>query len=153
AVAYRPGGRELVVLDRQGTVKVWDARTGRVGLRLPAGPNALVALRPDGLQAATADGARVRLFAVDTGDAHGELAVGAGLEVRQIDYTADSKRIVTISAGRRQPLAPVAEVAVWELSTRQARRRLTTPLHLHEAVALSRGGRWAAALLTDTVVR
>ena len=53
AVAFSPDGVRVVSGDENGTVIVWDARTGTLRAQLPGGG---VAFSPDGSRIATATG-------------------------------------------------------------------------------------------------
>jgi WD40 repeat protein len=152
AMIYRAGGSELVVLDRQGVIKTWDARTGRVGLRLAAGPSGKLAIRPDSKQVATTDGSAIRLFALSTGEPQGSIDVGPDRQLREIAYTADSKRMVSIATFRQGDMFPQAEIFIWDLESRKLLDRITSPMFLGQTVALSRNGRWAGVKTTDNSV-
>jgi WD40 repeat protein/serine/threonine protein kinase len=148
ALAYLPGGKELAVLDRQGTLETWDAQTGGVGLRLTSGPSGTMALSPDGKQVAVTDGSQVRFHAVDTGASLGALETGKDKQLRQLAYTADGRCLVTFSIGEEQVGRRRGEVALWELANRKV--LFSSPGWLLEPellTAISGDGRWTALLL------
>jgi WD40 repeat protein len=144
ALTYLSGGRELAALDRQGTVKTWDAQTGRVGLRLQ-GEAGLVALSPDGKQVAVVRGSTIRFHTVDTGAMIGSRDLGKEKQIRRIAYAGKERLVVVSTAAGPNGLARyeiLRGAPIGGALHACGEGWLTS----EQLLALSSNGRWAATL-------
>ena len=102
AARFSPDGRLVVTVGSDDSVKLWDARDGRVERELLAGGQAAgrligtpVAFSPDGrVLAVGSDQGRLRLWEVASGRLLVDAAAHTG-RVNEVSFTADGKRLVT----------------------------------------------------------
>jgi WD40 repeat protein len=147
-VRFRRDGRHVVSFDRDATVRVWDATTGRdaappVVVRPPP-PAALSswAIRPDGQELANgATDGTVRIWDLSTGRVSRTLSGHTGMVVG-LAYDRDGLRLASTSAlgpSRNDP-RPGGELKLWDVATG---RELATPrrgIDLFECLAFSPDG-------------
>jgi eukaryotic-like serine/threonine-protein kinase len=116
-VCFSPDGTRLASACRDGTVKVWDARTGKeeaLDLKGHKGNATSVCFSPDGTLLASASWGNVKVW-----DA------GTGREVRTLEpadwftsvcFSPDGKRLAAAIGDRSKAFQP-GEVKVWEVRT------------------------------------
>src|SRR5207302_8398 len=117
SLVYTEGGKRLVSVSEDGTLRTWDAETGGQGRRLPAGAAAAV-FSPDGKQFATASGKAVLVWDPLTGKQLFALGKYDG-PVRSLAYTADGKVLAAVGVLDRPGGELELEIKSWDLSTRK----------------------------------
>jgi WD40 repeat protein len=104
-VTYMPDGKRIVTSGVDGTVRMWDAATGKQQFQI--GETKLsdersvsnsVALSPDGLALAIAEGANVRLHSAATGAASGQFKTEAG-EAIAVAYSPRGNLLAVLCEG------------------------------------------------------
>lgn len=120
-IAWSPDGRMLATASRDGTARVYDARSGRALLVLPCDGVMVesVAWSPDSARLATAGRDRVvRIWDAASGEPV-RLLTGTGYIGRQVAWSPDGRHVAASSKDRI--------VRVWEADT----GRLVHELHGH----------------------
>ena len=104
-LSIRADGRQVLACTLDGTVRLWDARTGALTRELlpPGEEIADCLLSPDGQTVATVAGPVVTLWGLATGGA--PLTLTHDGPVNALDFSPDGRRVVTASAD--------GTVAVW----------------------------------------
>jgi RNA polymerase sigma factor (sigma-70 family) len=144
---------------RQGTIKVWDAKSGKL-LRAFVTPGQVieaVALSPDGKKVAAgeyeSDGVKMHVWDVKSGELLKKLAA-EGMNYRAAALSPDGRWVVGAGYARGRGEGSEGKVVVWELETGKVRYELTDPeMGTVLAVALSPDGKLLAAGGFDGMVR
>jgi WD40 repeat protein len=113
AAEFSPDGQLVVTASRDGTARLWDARSGRHLISLHHRDPVTTALfAPDGSVVLTAAGTVARLWDARTGAAVGQPMVHGGV-VSLCRFSADSQEVLTVSQAsaqvwsrQGQPLGP-----------------------------------------------
>jgi WD40 repeat protein/serine/threonine protein kinase len=143
-VAFSRDGHRIVSTDFSGTIKVWDADTGRE-VRTFHGTVTRAALSPDGKRLATSgwngsaavwDAGTGRLLHKLTGHRH---------NVMTVEFGADGTRLVTASWDKT--------VKLWDATTGQEIRKLVGHGDHVSNATLSPDGKWVASASSDNTVR
>ena len=133
SVAYAPDGATLATGGDDGTVRIWDARTGDQQRQLAGhtGPVLSVAYAPDGATLATGghEGI-VRIWDARTGDQQRQLAAHAG-PVRSVAYAPDG---ATLATGGHEG------TVIWDARTGDQQRQLAGHAGLVWSVAYAPDG-------------
>ena len=150
-VVYSPDGKRLATIGKDGTVKVWEAATGRELLTVPGttslvdsyGPQRL-AISPDGVLLASSDNNRVKVWDSVSGEVLRTLS-GHTAEVWAVAFSRDGKRLATGGVD--------AKVQVWEVATGKLLRTLSGHTDAIEVMAFSPDGIRLASASDDGTVR
>ena len=137
-VVYSPDGKRLATIGKDGTVKVWEATTGRELLHLPGttplvdsyGPQRL-AFSPDGALLASSDNNLVKIWDSVSGKVLRTLS-GHTADVWAVAFSRDGKRLATGGVD--------ATVQVWEVATGELLRTLSGHTDAIELLAFSPDG-------------
>jgi len=117
AVAYSPDGKRIVSGSSDGTIKIWDAETGRELRTLFAGHTSSVksvVYSPDGKRILSASDKMIKIWDAETGR---ELrTLGHTTFVYSVAYSPDGKRIVFGSGDKT--------VRIWDAETGRELRTL-----------------------------
>ncbi len=157
-VAFRPDARRLVTASADGSVRQWDPETGREvepPYERHTGEVLAAAYSPDGRRVAS--GGTDRTVRVWGAADRQEVAVLHGHTnlVQQVAFTADGRRVVSVSAFFRS--APVCAgdgtVRVWEALPEASLPVLRGHTSYVYPVAYSPDGRWIASGSWDGTVR
>jgi RNA polymerase sigma factor (sigma-70 family) len=141
-LAYAPDGKTIATSAFDGTVRLWEAATGKELRQIAVGPQTTlysVVFSPDGQHLAVIDGGdSVRLFEAENGKPAGTLdAVGGAAMLRSAAYSKDGKQVIAGAEG--------GNVRVWDVASarqvHQVRGRATPAL----SVAFSPDGKAFAA--------
>jgi WD40 repeat protein len=147
-LAFSPEGDRVAGRSEQGTLTVWDARSGAIRVAFQAGGDRdlSLAFSPDGgsIAAAREDGT-VRLWDGTTG---AELAVLRGHigPVSSVGFDPTGTRVV--SAGWRD-----CTVRIWDITTRTAHLCFPRNAGRIHALAFSPNGQWFATAGADHTIR
>jgi WD40 repeat protein len=138
-VAFSPDGGRLASALKDGTVRVWDARTGQQALALQGHTARVlaVAFSPDGTRlASVAEDHTVVIWDLRTGQRLLTLA-GPANQVQSLAYSPDGRRLACPSVDN--------SVQVWDANTGRALQTLRGPGLWPTAVAYSPDGNHLAA--------
>ncbi|MFE9651296.1 WD40 repeat domain-containing protein [Streptomyces sp. NPDC006365] len=132
-VAFRPDGRTLATGDNDGTMRVWDTRTGRIRKNLPRGDAHLAAVStPDGRTLAIVGPDAVELRDTSTGRTLKRLAkqtFGSG----PMAFNRDGRTLAISSFGQKLEL--------WDTATGRIRARLAEQTNDVSSLAFGPDGR------------
>jgi eukaryotic-like serine/threonine-protein kinase len=138
-LAFSPDGKRLATAG--GSLKVWDAATGKEILTLRGGAGTGVAFSPDGTRLASAFAGGLQVWDAETGKELLTLKGGAGTGVA---FSPDGKRLVSAGAGG---------LKVWDATNGQVLRAfpLEPTLVPRHGMAFSPDGKRLAAISGKTV--
>lgn len=155
---WSPDGARLATASEDGSVRLWDARTGaRLGTLEHADPVVRITFRPDGLELASATraaerGSKIHRWGPGMGTERaptitipGNPFGGPPPVVRQLAYSPDGLHLATADTS--------GAVRLWESATGSPTNPSAVPLGVTESFAFSPDGRWLAAGCRDGVVR
>jgi WD40 repeat protein len=140
SVRFSADGRRIVSGSGDGTVKVWDAATGRETLSMvgPPGDILFVALSPDGRRlAAGGDAGRAMVWDLATG--RRAFTLDAGQAFCPVAFSPDGRRLVT--AGLFRWGINIGDVKVWDAATGRQLLKIEPHGVPVQAVAFSPDGR------------
>ncbi|QNP68600.1 WD40 repeat domain-containing protein [Streptomyces roseirectus] len=153
AVEYSPDGRFLATVTGR-TVRLWDARTGRVRDDLDAmgvDPDTRLAFSPDSRTLAATAGGIVWMWDTATGDSQLSWSTGMGTITSHdgflmgLAFTPDGRTLVTAGSDRAAWL--------WDVPTGRLRTVFTGHDAAVMAIGLTRDGRTLATASIDHTVR
>ena len=147
ALAVAPDGSWLISSGRDGTVRIWDAGTGRerAVLESPSGPAGVVAVAPDGSWLASGDwDGTVRIWDAGTGRERAAWKAHEG-HVEAVAVAADGS---WLASGGRDGM-----VRIWDAGTGRERAVLSGHNGSVGAVAVAADGSWLASAGEDSTVR
>ena len=142
-VAFSPDGKRIASAGKDGKVKVWDSRTGRMIQEFTAhdGAACSVALHPDGRHVATAGADRlVKVW--DLEDTRQEVFQGPCDAIR--NFGASCTVAFRPNDGRHVAAGSEGEVRVWDWKSRRLLHTFPGPEYHSIPVAFSRDGRRVA---------
>jgi RNA polymerase sigma factor (sigma-70 family) len=144
SVVVSRDGTRLVSASWDGTLRVWDAGSGKELHRFPLPGGASAAISPDG--ALVAGGGMDKAFHVWDLSTGQELFQASGLEnsIMAISFGPDSKTVATISS-------PI--VRIWDIAARKELRRFVGPDKGVYSMALSADGKLLAGGCDDHSIR
>jgi hypothetical protein len=146
-VAFAPDGRKFVTGGQDGSVRLWDVRSGKETRRFEGhrGPVWCVAFAPDGRRIVSGGFDKsIRIWDLVSGR---EIRVLTGHDdyVRGVAFSQDGRRILSGGDDRL--------VRLWDALTGQEIRQFKGHDHFVMGVALSRDGRLALSASLDRTVR
>jgi len=141
-IAFRPDGTQVATGAWDGTVRVWDARTGRPVRKIESPYTGALAYGPDGkhLFVAGAWDGRIRVYDPD-----------GGTLVRESDAKSGALRAVVVSADGRTVVTAGSQVRAWAVDGKLVREFEAPAMALR--VALSPDGESVAAAGLDGRLR
>ena len=154
SVVYSPDGTRLASGGWEGTIKIWDAKTGEP-LHEMTGLSGLteLAFSPDGtLLASAGEGKVVTLWDVATGYEDTQLT-GFRWPVQCVAFSPDGKYLVTGGGTGDNSPAALGELKVWDMNTRSVTKTLEGHSRSVLAVAFSPDGTKLATGGLDEIIR
>jgi WD40 repeat protein len=157
AVAFAPDGQHLATSGKDGTARIWHARSGQelFCLRGHRSEVTSVAFEPGGqwLVTGSTDGT-AKLWDVASGRELRTLQGPNTGSVWAVAATPNGQRIVTGSADERAPVAPEGTVRIWDAVSRQQLQELRVDLVIRSLAVTLDGqrlavGGWGQASLWD----
>jgi WD40 repeat protein len=154
-IAFSPDGARLLTASRDGTVRQWDARTGREVERPYERHGAIVhaaIYSPDGEWVAS--GGEDRTIRVWQAQGRQDVAVLQGQTgaVLQLAFAPDGRRLVSLGS-RMESMVWDGSARVWDVDPRQSLPVLRGHTDGVYPVAYSPDGRWLASGSWDKTVR
>ncbi|MFF1605321.1 helix-turn-helix domain-containing protein, partial [Streptomyces mirabilis] len=135
-VVFGPDGRTLATGDNDGTMRLWDTRSGRLRKNLPGGDAALAAVfTPDGRTMAIAGPDGVELRDTSTGRTRTRLAKQI-VDSGPMAFSNDGRTLAISSGGHN--------VKLWDTATGRIRARLAVQSNDVSSLAFGPDGRTLA---------